>query len=200
MTGQEEAAACLKGLDSLVASSQNPPAAPSWTAASQTGASLVPRPPSDSGGWRRHGQSGERPDGPASLALARSLQFLQVSVRCQIANKHPRTLTNGGSVRGSAASTLTFRFFGEFLSDRTANVAPVSRIDAPDMVHYGCHFHSRSYRRPVTTLRGVISAGPSRRVYGGGGTRRRRLHYGRRSSLIGPLADDDDQHTAHHRR
>lgn len=62
---------------------------------------------------------------------------------------------------------------------------------------------------PVTTLRGVISAGASRQVYGGrerggreGGARRRRRHYGRHSSLISPLADDDDdQHTAaHHRR
>lgn len=60
---------------------------------------------------------------------------------------------------------------------------------------------------PVTTLRGVISAGASRQVYGGreggegGGARHRRCHYGRHSSLISPLADDDDQHTAaHHRR
>lgn len=59
---------------------------------------------------------------------------------------------------------------------------------------------------PVTTLRGVISAGASRQVYGGreggeGGARHRCRHYGRHSSLISPLADDDDQHTAaHHRR
>lgn len=37
--------------------------------------------------------------------------------------------------------------FGGFLDPHVANVASASWIDAPDMVHYGCHFHSRTYRR-----------------------------------------------------